>query len=176
MKRRHITVLCLTALLFVVLAGLAVAAGGNGGQFAAAKQATAEYHNLAKAEAAGYGRFLDAAGIACIESAAGGMGVHYVNGGLVGDAVLDPTRPEALVYEEKAGGGLRLAALEYIVFKDVWEAAGHLQPPSMFGRQFDFTDSPNRYGIPPFYAMHAWLWQTNASGDLEPWNPRIDCG
>lgn len=176
MRRRHAFVLCLVAVPFVVLASLAVAAGGDGGQFAAAKQATAGYHELGKAEAAGYGLFRDAAGIACIESAAGGMGHHYVNGNLVGDAVLDPTRPEALVYEPKPGGGIRLAALEYIVFKDVWEAAGHLQPPSMFGRQFDFTDSPNRYGIPPFYALHAWLWKTNASGDLEPWNPRVDCG
>jgi hypothetical protein len=176
MRRRHILVLCLAAVPFVVLAGLAVAAGGNGSQFAAAKQATAGFHNLEAAEAAGYGRFPDAAGIACIESpGVGGMGVHYVNGGLVGDAVLDATRPEALVYEPKPGGGLHLAALEYIVFKDVWEAAGHLQPPAMFGRQFDFTNSPNRYGIPPFYALHAWLWKTNSSGDLEPWNPRVDC-
>jgi hypothetical protein len=176
MKRRHVLVLCLAAVPFVVLAGLAVAAGANSSQFAAAKNATASFHDLDKAEAGGYGRFADAAGIACIESpGVGGMGVHYVNGGLVGDAVLDATRPEALVYEPKPGGGLRLVALEYIVFRDVWEAAGHLSRPSLFGRQFDFTDSPNRYGIPPFYALHAWLWKPNSSGDLEPWNPRIDC-
>ncbi len=156
----------------LAVVGLAIAAGA----FDGAKSATARFHDLDKAEAAGYGKFLDAAGIACIESAAAGaMGVHYVNGGLVGDAVLDPQRPEALVYEPKAGGGMKLVALEYIVFKEVWEAAGHLQPPSMFGRQFDFTDRPNRYGIPPFYALHAWLWKPNSSGDLEPWNPRVDC-
>jgi hypothetical protein len=176
MNRKHIGALCLAALPFVLLAGLAVAAGTNSSQFAAARNATASFHDLDKAEAAGYGRFLDAAGIACIDSlSAGGMGVHYVNGGLVGDAVLDATRPEALVYEPQPGGGERLVALEYIVFKGVWEAAGHLSPPSMFGRQFDFTESPNRYGIPPFYALHAWLWKPNSSGDLEPWNPRIDC-
>jgi hypothetical protein len=176
MKRRHVLVLCLAAVPFVALAGLAVAAGASSSQFAAAKNATASFHDLDKAEAAGYGRFVDAAGIACIESpGVGAMGVHYVNGGLVGDAVLDATRPEALVYEPKPGGGLRLVALEYIVFRDVWEAAGHLSPPSLFGRQFDFTNSPNRYGIPPFYALHAWLWKPNSSGDLEPWNPRVDC-
>jgi hypothetical protein len=174
--KRRAVVLTFAALPFVVLAGLAVAAGGDGGQFATAKQATAGFHNLAKAEAAGYGLFRDAAQIACIESAAGGMGFHYVNGSLVGDAVLDPTRPEALVYEPKPGGGVRLAALEYIVFKHVWEDAGHLQPPAMFGRQFDFTPFPNRYGIPAFYALHAWLWKTNVSGDLEPYNPGVDCG
>jgi hypothetical protein len=164
----------LSLFLLVPLAavGLAIAAGA----FDGAKSATARFHDLDKAEAAGYGRFVDAAGIACIESpSAGAMGVHYVNGSLVGDAVLDPKRPEALVYEPKAGGGMKLVALEYIVFKEVWEVAGHLRPPSMFGRQFDFTDSPNRYGIPPFYALHAWIWKPNPSGILEPWNPRVDC-
>jgi hypothetical protein len=155
----------------LVVVGLAIAAGA----FDGAKSATAGFHDLEKAEAMGYGKFPDAAGIACIESAAGGMGVHYVNGGLVGDAVLDPTRPEALVYQPKPGGGVRLVALEYIVFRDVWHAAGHTNPPSLFGRQFDFTDSPNRYGIPPFYALHAWIWKPNPSGILEPYNPRVDC-
>jgi hypothetical protein len=156
----------------LVVVGLAIAAGA----FDGAKSATARFHDLDKAEAAGYGKFPDAAGIECIEApGVGGMGVHYVNGSLVGDAVLDPQRPEALVYQPKPSGGVRLVALEYIVFKDVWEAAGHSQPPSMFGRRFDFTDSPNRYGIPPFYALHAWIWKPNPSGILEPYNPRVDC-
>jgi hypothetical protein len=166
-------------ILFLVLVvvpltavGIAVAAGA----FDGAKSATARFHDLDKAEAAGYAKFPDAAGIECIASpGVGAMGVHYVNGGLVGDAVLEPTRPEALVYQPKPDGGLRLVALEYIVFKHVWEEAGHRSPPSMFGRQFDFTDSPNRYGIPPFYALHAWIWKPNPSGILEPWNPRVDC-
>jgi hypothetical protein len=156
----------------LAVVGLAIAAGA----FDGAKSATARFHDLSKAEAAGYGKFVDAAGIACIESAAaGGMGVHYVNGRLVGDAVLDPTQPEALVYQPKPGGGVRLVALEYIVFKDVWEAAGRVDPPSLFGRQFDFTAFPNRYGIPAFYALHAWIWKPNPSGTLEPWNPLVDC-
>lgn len=176
MTRKHIVILCLAALPVLLLAGIAVAAGTNASQLSEARNATAAFHDLDKAEAAGYGLFPDAAGIACIEApGVGGMGVHYVNGGLVGDAVLDATRPEALVFEPKPGGGERLVALEYIVFKSAWEAAGHLSPPSMFGRQFDFTDSPNRYGIPPFYALHAWLWKPNSAGDLEPYNPRIDC-
>jgi hypothetical protein len=165
-------VLSLSALSALGLAGIALAAGA----FDGAKPATARFHDLDKAEAAGYARFPDAAGVACIDSpGVGAMGVHYVNGSLVGDAVLDPARPEALVYEPKRGGGLRLVALEYIVFKDVWEAAGHRDPPSMFGRQFDFTDSPNRYEIPPFYALHAWIWKPNPSGILTPWNPRVSC-
>lgn len=176
MKARHVIVFCMAAVPFVLLGGLVVAAGANDSQFAAARNATAAFHDLDKAEAAGYGRFPDAAGIACIESPGlGAMGVHYANGALVGDAVLDATRPEVLVYEPKSGGGHRLVAHEYLVFRDAWHNAGHVQPPSLFGRQFDFTDSPNRYGIPAFYSLHAWLWKPNPSGQLEPWNPRVDC-
>ena len=161
--------------LFVVVplavAGIAVAAN----VFGTAKPATAHFHDLGAAEAAGYGEFRDAQGIACIElPGTGAMGVHYVNGSLVGDAVLDVRRPEALVYERR-GNHMHLVALEYIVFKDVWEDAGNMEPPRLFGRQFDFTDSPNRFGIPPFYSLHAWAWKVNPEGDFFAWNPRVDC-
>jgi predicted ATPase len=39
----------------------------------------------------------------------------------------------------------------------------------------DGLDSPNRYGLPPFYALHAWAWKVNPSGDFFAWNPRVDC-
>jgi hypothetical protein len=161
------------ALLVVVPlagAGVAIAAG----VFGEARPATAHFHNVAMADAAGYGEFPDAQGIACIElPGTGAMGVHYVNGSLVGDDVLDPRRPEALVYERR-GGNLHLVALEYIVFKGIWEEE-HTGRPSLFGRVFDFTDSPNRYGIPPFYSLHAWAWKVNPSGNFFAWNPRVDC-
>ena len=32
----------------------------------------------------------------------GAMGMHYVNGGLVGDGELDPTNPEIVIYEPHA--------------------------------------------------------------------------
>lgn len=102
------------------------------------------------------------------------MGVHFVKGALVGDAVLDPTQPEALVYEPKRHGGYKLVALEYIVFKEARDAT-HSSPPSLFGQGFMLTPSPNRFGIPAFYALHAWLFRGNPLGQLQPWNPRIAC-
>ena len=161
--------------LFVVVplaaAGLALAAG----VFDGARQATARFHPLHHAQAAGYQEFRDAQGTACIElPGTGAMGVHYVNGSLVGDAVLDVRRPEALVYERR-GGNMHLVALEYIVFKSVWEAAGNQQPPRLFGREFDLTPEPNRFGIPAFYSLHAWAWKVNPRGDFFAWNPRVDC-
>lgn len=118
--------------------------------------------------AACYGEFRDAQGIACIDQpGVGTMGVHSVNGALVGDAVLDPARPEALVYEPRKHGGYKLVALEYIVSQEAWDAQNSA-PPSLFGQEFMLTPSPNRYGLPPFYALHAWLFRGNPLGQLEP--------
>ena len=140
------------------------------------KPATGRYHDVSKAQADGYALLKDAAGIACIDNQpVGGMGVHYVKGALVGDTVLDPEHPEALVYAPNAAGQLKLAALEYIVFKAAWEDAGKTEPPTMFGQEFNLTPSPNRFGLPAFYSLHAWVWEPNSSGLLQPWNPRVHC-
>jgi len=168
--------LLLTLLIVVAIPSVAAVAMGSDQHAltADAVDATARFHDLDRALAAGYGEFRDAAGIACIDSSAGGMGVHYVNGDLVGDTVLDPERPEALVYAPGENGKPKLAALEYIVFQAAWDA-GHASRPQLFGREFDLTPSPNRFGIPAFYSLHAWVWQPNSSGLLEPWNPRVTC-
>jgi hypothetical protein len=45
----------------------------------------------------------------------------------------------------------------------------------LFGRSFDLTPFPNRFGLPAFYSLHAWVWEPNSAGLLEPWNPRVHC-
>jgi hypothetical protein len=137
-----------------------------------ARAATAQYQQVARAESAGYGEFRDAKNIACIELAGeGGMGIHYVNGSLVGDAVLDARHPEALVYQPR-GKKLDLVALEYIVFASAWTQTA---PPAMFGRTFDYVPAGNRYGLPPFWALHAWVFKRNPMGVVMAWNPRVSC-
>jgi len=176
LKRLAPVVLVLVPLLG--LAGLATANSGENRGLRAVRQATIQFQEVGTAEAAGYGLFKDAQGVACIElSGVGGMGVHYVNGSLVGDAVLDPLQPEAIVYAQGGGGKLKLAALEYIVFQGAWEAehGAGADPPSLFGAEFDFTPTGNRYGIPAFYALHAWLFRGNPAGQFTPWNPRVTC-
>ena len=175
-KERLLLTLIALAATVTVGASLALAASSNS-PTAAARAATDRYHDISLALADGYGEFRDAQGIACIDNpGVGAMGVHFVNGAYVGDTVLDPAHPEALVYEpRKFSGGYKLVALEYIVFKDVWEAAGHTSPPSLFGQEFMVTPSPNRFGIPAFYALHAWLFRGNPLGQLQPWNPRVSC-
>jgi len=142
---------------------------------AVTKAATARYHDLDVAKANGYALLPDAAGITCIDNQpVGGMGVHYAKGSLVGDPAIDPEHPEALVYAPNAAGKLKLAALEYVVFQEDWDAT-HSSPPSLFGREFDLTPFPNRFGLPAFYSLHAWVWEPNSAGLLQPWNPRVHC-
>ena len=71
-------------------------------------------------------------------------------------------------------GRLRLVALEYVVIKAAWDAT-HAGPPSLFGRTFNLTLSPNRYGLPPFYSLHAWIWKHNPVDMFAPWNPEVTC-
>jgi hypothetical protein len=167
----------LAVFALLVVAGIAAA----GSLLDGSKSATARFHDVDKAIAAGYSFRLpekpELGGRTCIvQPGQGAMGVHMVNVSLL-DARLDAQEPEVLVYEPRNNGTLKLVALEYVVFKGAWEEAHGVgaAPPSMFGRTFDFTDEPNRYGLPPFYALHAWVWKPNPSGLLEPWNPRVEC-
>jgi hypothetical protein len=154
---------------------------------ASARSATAKYHSLTAAEKAGYSILADTAGITCIaEPQMGAMGVHYVNGDLVKDPAIDVKEPEALVYAPD-GHGLHLAALEYVVIQGDWDAhqirppslgvgpPASIAPPMLFGQEFNFTNAPNRYGLPPFYSLHVWLWKDNPAGTFEMWNPRVHC-
>jgi hypothetical protein len=140
-----------------------------------ARSGTAAFHDVRSVQAAGYAEFHDAADIACIDKpGVGGMGVHFVNLGRVLDPAVDAANPEALVYEPQPSGRLRLVAAEYIVFQDAWDA-DHAAPPSLFGETFELVASPNRYGLPPFYELHAWIWDHNPRGMFEDWNPRVSC-
>ena len=101
----------------------------------------------------------------------GNMGIHYVNGDLVGDGQIDPSHPEAVLYEHTASG-LQLTAVEYIVTKDAWKGA---QPPELAGHPFMLITAPNRFGLPDFYALHVWVWKDNPTGTYRPWNPDVHC-
>ena len=142
-----------------------------------ARAATARFNSLNQALAAGYG--LPPEGVPlheCIASfdGSGAMGYHYVNGALL-DTTLDPARPEALVYAPDSEGNLKLVAVEYVVFQEPWMAEHGMAMPELFGVEFMAVDAPNRYELPAFYALHAWIWQPNPSGTFESFNPDVSC-
>lgn len=149
----------LPAVLVAALAGVAL--GGSQAGLAGARQATAAFHDLAAAEAAGYTVELpDVFGETCIanlgDPSAGAMGVHMVSLDRVLGPALDEADPEVLVYERRNDGSLKLVALEYVVF-DTGQAT-----PELFGVPFNHNNG-SRYGLPPFYALHAWIWKPNPS-------------
>jgi hypothetical protein len=142
---------------------------------AVVRAATAAYHDVRIAQAKGYAILADTAGKTCIdEPGVGGMGVHYVDGDLVGDPAIRAWQPEAVVYAPASNGRLKLAAAEYVVIKSAWDA-NHSTPPSLFGHEFMVTDAPNRYGLPAFYSLHVWAWDRNPAGPFEMWNPDVVC-
>jgi hypothetical protein len=144
---------------------------------AAARAGTAGYHNIDKAIADGFGELKDKDGIACIDNPAGGMGIHYVLGSRVGNASEVAGEPEVLVYEPMKNGQMRLVAVEYVVLQSTWLEAGHTtaDPPRLFNTEFELVLEGNRYGLPPFYELHAWIWKNNPSGMNEDWNPTVSC-
>jgi len=182
MRLKHWLPIALLAAVSLSIAGIGIAAAASKdapeGSLADARQATAQFHDIDLATHYGYGLFKDAQGIACIEMTGmpgmGAMGIHYVNGSLVGDPSIDAATPEAVVYEPQENGRLRLVALEYVVLQDAWDAH-HSSPPSLFGQQFNFPPAGNRYGLPPFYSLHAWIWKHNPSGTFAMWNPNVSC-
>lgn len=170
MRRLVIGLVVVVALVLTALAG-AVGAAGRSDELAAVRAATARFHDFAAADAAGYGLFY----VCTDEAGLGAMGQHYVNGAIVGDTVLDPAAPEAIMYEPLPDGGQRLVGVEWVVFQQAWEDAGNAAPPSLFGRSLTLVPSPNRYGIPSFYQLHAWVWKPNPAGTYQDWNPRVSC-
>ncbi len=171
MRNKRARFIASIALVSVVaMLGAAVAYAGNnddGQNLSDVRAATAPFHNLDVAMAAGYGAVKG-----CAQNpGVGGMGQHYVKGDLVADPALDTLRPEALVYEPRGGGGYRLVAVEYIVLKDAWHAANGSSPPRLFDEPLMLVPAPNAYGLPDFYEIHLWLWKNNPQRPLRRLEP-----
>jgi len=130
------------------------------------RDATEAYHNVSVAQADGYNLVpgLDY----CFDNpGVGGMGYHYINVALL-DTVIDPLKPEAMVYAPRPNGSLALGAIEYIVPAADWDAE-HSQPPTLFGQVFGLDQD---LGV---YELHAWIWKHNSLGMFYEWNPKVSC-
>jgi len=168
MIRRLVT---LIAVLGLMLATVPAVAGAGNSDLARARAATARFHNVDAALAAGYIQVSP-----CVESPAGGMGFHYLNPALL-DGTLDPTQPELLNYAPSPSGGLRLASLEYMIPTLDQSLPPTADPvrPSLFGVPFDGPMVGHGPGVPVHYDLHVWLWQHNPAGMFATWNPALDC-
>ena len=171
MRRTHLLAAAAIAALTMALAGSAIAKAPT---LKDVRQATGKFHRVAVAKKDGRAALKDAKGIECIDDPAGGMGIHYVKGSIVEDGKVNARTPEAVIYEPQANGKLRLVAVEYVVFQEAWDE-NHSSPPKLFGHEFEAVGADNRYGIPPFYELHAWIWKHNPNGMFDDWNPRVSC-
>jgi len=173
--RRIIPLAAAALALGVVSLPYAAAAAPAAETLSNVRDATAGYTDPAAALAGGYELFTDAADLACIEQPGmGGMGVHYRSPARMQSGTLDPARPQALVYQRTSDGRLQLGAVEYVVFQAEWDAT-HSTPPSLFGQDFMLMPADNRFGLPQFYQLHAWIWRANPSGVFNMWNPDVAC-
>ena len=158
------------ATLLLVLVGTVLAATAQAAQrdpVKALRAATARYHSVTQALKAGYG---PGPMPVCVSSPMGGMGYHFENHALMTDSVLNPRRPEMLLYERKPNGKFRLVGVEYYL-----EADRATEAPSLFGQTFQGPMPAHHPGMEAHYDLHAWIWKRNPSGMFAEWNPAVTC-
>jgi hypothetical protein len=151
-------------------------------ELAQVRRATARYHRVEAAEAAGYqlgwvngaGRLIVNTCIARPAAAGGGaMGFHYFRADLMATDEVDLLRPEVLVYAPGDDGRLHLAAVEWVARSATSNPPGVSTAPSVLGMPMHII-APAPAG-PAFYLTHAWVWKENPAGMFADWNPDVSC-
>jgi hypothetical protein len=129
------------------------------------RDATAAFRDVNNAMDAGY----TSLGSCVSGPERGAMGIHYA-GHPIDDGVLRPDQPELRIYELH-GGRLQLVGVEYLQLAAGWSGP----PPALVGQQFQFVNTPNRYGLGAFYELHVWAWKNNPNGTFADWNSTVSC-
>jgi len=141
-------------------------------RLAAVRQLTAKYHHLDAALADGYQLgFRNGVVMGCISNpTAGAMGYHYFNWAKMDDPSIHELDPEVLVYHSSEDGTLVLGAVEWVVPKVAWDAAGNSAPPVVFGQALHVLNP-----VLNWYIAHAWIWTHNPVSMFADWNPDVTC-
>lgn len=127
------------------------------------RAATDAFHDLAKAQMAGYPPTTPS----CVaDSTMGGMGRHYLDRNIYDDK-LDIEHPEMLIYAPGADGKFMLVGAEYVIpFRLLPDTA---KAPRLFGQELH-PHSQYKY-----WYLHVWAWTKNKAGLFSDWNPEIAC-
>jgi hypothetical protein len=145
-------------------------------ELAQVRRATARFHRVEEAIAAGYELgWVNGSGVRIITGCvahptAGAMGYHYFNQELVDDLAVDALEPEVLVYESAPDGGLKLVAVEWVVPGPNTNPPGTAVAPSVLGEEMHIL-------VPAvgFWLRHAWIWKHNPAGMFADFNPDVTC-
>jgi hypothetical protein len=171
---KKLVVIGLTAVAVMVptVGALAANSGDHGPTLIeTVREATQDFHDVNNAtDYASSG--------ACVSSPEeGAMGIHYANPALIGDGVLDATKPEFLIYEQR-DGELHFVGVEFLVFAAQWNDPAAGNPPGapvLQGQLFNYVPAPNRYGLDAFYELHVWAWRDNPKGPFADFSPTVTC-
>jgi hypothetical protein len=144
----------------------------QGALLQAVRESTARFKDVSVAEAEGYSLLFG-----CVTGPdSGAMGLHYVNMALVGSGVVDANKPQIVIYEPEPDGHLQLIGADFLVLADQWDKAHPGQgAPQLMGQLYHYFESPNRFGLPPFYTLHVWAWKPNPNGAFVNWHPSVSC-
>ena len=158
MRRAALLLTCIA-----LAAGCSDSTSSQNTDLATLKRVTSPFRTFSAATAAGWSAKITS----CMaDPAAGGMGFHYGNVGLI-DGAVRVDRPELLLYEPERDGRLRLVAVEYVIpYTSHGRAAA---PPVLFGQPFARNDRFQLWGL------HAWVGEHNPGGTFASWNPRVTC-
>lgn len=141
------------------------------GELKSLRASHARYNDIANAIADGYVLGYNGAAAGCVfHPTMGAMGYHYFRYDKMEDPTIDEEDPEVLVYHMR-DGELKLGAVEWVVPKALWEAAGNTLPPVIHEHHtmhiINFTLN--------WYIAHAWIFVNNPSGTYADWNPDVHC-
>mgnify|MGYP003536979751 CR=1 FL=1 len=161
------------------------------------RAATERFRDIEVALAEGYirdpGNLCETATMMGLPAELGGMGIHFFRPDLLGVTAppaprvdgngthTDFLRPSILIYDPHADGSMQLVAVENLVFKDAWHAAGNVEPPSFHGVVYnDMEDDPateidEAHMFEPHYDRHVWLYRENPNGVFAQFSPSVTC-
>lgn len=165
-NKKIVMVIVVMGILILAVAGV-VAAGDLEAELAMVRRATAPFHRVEAALAAGH-HLVPGIDYCWEDPDFGGMGYHYVNTDRL-DTEVNALEPETLVYAPGPNGQLQLGAVEYVVPAPAWDAEGHAELPSVLGQTFHYSPKTDKY------ILHAWIWRHNPEGIFEDWNPEVSC-
>ena len=131
--------------------------------YAEVRAATASFHDLEKAAAAGYPTEVPR----CIGNGeSGAMGYHHLNQRYL-SRTLDVTKPQILLYERDKDGKYILNGVEWVVPYRLWPR--DTVPPKIMGRTLVRSDPLQ------LWYLHMWAWKPNPAGLFADWNPSVHC-
>ena len=138
---------------------------------ASLRAATARYHSVNHALSDGFVPTDECAEL----PGTGAMGYHFVNPERLTDGLIDPDKPEILLYTKDQHGKLRLAGVEWFAVDPDQDLSTDSGRPALFGQSFDGPMPGHEPAMPIHFDLHAWIWEHNPAGTFTPWNPALTC-